>query len=114
MVRSSEDREEGREEEGVKGAGKEVRGPQEEQLRARQSILTPFLTQFLNLHKFYMLSESRIPYLQNGASDTDLIMWLDVRRVYSTCQCRRSSRGSLSGLALPVFTLLFPLLSIIQ
>lgn len=80
MVRSSEDREARREEEGVKGAGKEVRGPQKEQLRARQTILTPLLTQFLNLHKFYKLSESWIPYLQNGASDTDLIMRLDMRR----------------------------------
>lgn len=68
----------------MKGAGKEVRGPQKEQLRARQTILTPLLTQFLNLHKFYKLSESRIPYLQNGASDTDLNA-AGHEAVYSSC-----------------------------
>lgn len=37
LVRPSEDREEGREEEGMKTAGKEVRGPQKEQLGAGQT-----------------------------------------------------------------------------
>ena len=41
LVRSSEDREGGREEEGMKRAGKEVRGPQEEQLGAGQTMF-PF------------------------------------------------------------------------
>lgn len=43
------------------------------------SILTPLLTGFLILCKQLTFLEPQFPYLQNGASDSDFIMLLDLR-----------------------------------